>query len=347
MKTKRAYTSFLVSLAVTVLFIISAMLSAGCEGCCGDKEEVYGSVHGLIQKWIGYDPPRVEGDDSGAPGGRVARRVQPNYSASDRTIVWRPDPRVTSVSFYGEQPEPGGPPYVFTNVPGDASINVEYTVPENAPEGSALVDVFTEGNSSTVVEISVSSSSREQSARSRMDPPMVVPQADEPIDAWNVTTWIDPAGITLTTELCQNLVDTARRDEFFFATRMPLAPAEPGSIDHPLPHIFDSPYSQTVKLIDARYPPSDILTGTLEYRTERFSFLANELPSAPGETWMALGLRDTGPVTCPTGLNLAPGHWGIVAETLLNLSRQPDNCEGCTLRTYYCYEGTVSRPGIY
>jgi hypothetical protein len=171
---------------------------------------------------------------------------------------------------------------------------------------------------------------------------MVVPQADEPIDAWNVTTWMGPAGITLTTELCQQLVDTAQRDEFFFATRMPLAPAEPGSIDRPLPHIFDSPYSQTVKLIDATYPASDLLTGTLEYRYERFSFLANELPSAPGETWMALGLRDTGPVTCPTGLNLAPGHWGIVAETLLNLSRQPDNCEGCTLRTYYCYEGTDS-----
>jgi hypothetical protein len=171
---------------------------------------------------------------------------------------------------------------------------------------------------------------------------MVVPQADEPIDAWNVTTWIDPSGITLTTELCQDLVDTARRDEFFFATRVPLAPAEPGSIDRPLPHIFDSPYSQTVKLIDARYPITDILTGTLGYRTERFSFLANELPSAPDETWMALGLRDTGPVTCPAGLNLAPGNWGIVAETLLNLSRQPNNCEGCTLRTYYCYEGTNS-----
>ena len=349
MNIKRAYASFLVSLAVTVLFITAAMLTAGCDGCCSDEEETTMSVHGLTQEWVGYRPPRVSGSNSVEPGGRVQRTVLANDSASARTIVWRPDYRLTDVSFDGRQPEPGGPPYIFLNVPGDEDIKIAYTVPENTPEGSTIVSMFTkisstltEGNSNTVVKMPVSSNARSQSARSRMEHPMVVPQADEPLDVWNVETWIDPAGITLTTELCQSLVDTARRDEFFFATRMPLAPAEPGSIDRPLPHIFDSPYSQTVKLIDTQYPMTDILTGTLEYRFERFSFLANELPSAPGETWMALGLRDTGPVTCPTGLNLAPGSWSIMAETLLNLSRQPDNCEGCTLRTYYCYEGTDS-----
>ena len=351
MNIKRAYASFLESLAVTVLFITAAMLTAGCDGCCGDAEEIWsmtGSVHEFIQEWLGYRPPRVSGSDSAEPGGRVQRTVLANDSASDRTIVWWPDPSVTDVSFDGRQPEPGGPPYIFRNVPGDEDIKIAYTVPENTPEGCKIYDLFhktstvTERTSNTVVEMTVSSNARSQSARSRMEHPMVVPQADEPLDVWNVETWIDPAGITLTTELCQNLVDTARRDEFFFATRMPLAPAEPDSIDRPLPHIFDSPYSQTVKLIDTQHPGTDILTGTLEYRFERFSFLANELPSAPGETWMALGLRDTGPVTCPTGLNLAPGSWSIMAETLLNLSRQPDNCEGCTLRTYYCYEGTDS-----
>lgn len=58
---------------------------------------------------------------------------------------------------------------------------------------------------------------------------------------------------------------------------------------HPPPFVFGGSYSQTLSL---REPVSDAtrLIVPLEYRLERLDFLTNELPSAEGEHWAALGV---------------------------------------------------------
>jgi len=157
---------------------------------------------------------------------------------------------------------------------------------------------------------------------------------------WRITKWVDSKGVTLTTDLCQEWLDRVKSDEFFLAARMPMTTtAITGS--YRLPFVFGDPYSQTLYLDDWSSGPM-ILTATLEYRPERLSFLANELPSAEGEHWAALGISSTTPVSCPQGLNLAVDGWGIIANLLLDLHDQPDACEGCVVRYYYCYEGQES-----
>jgi hypothetical protein len=52
---------------------------------------------------------------------------------------------------------------------------------------------------------------------------------------------------------------------------------------------------------------------------------------------MALGpVSDT--VTCP-GYELAADRWSFKWQNYLDMTHQPENCEGCMLPIYYCYEG--------
>jgi hypothetical protein len=100
------------------------------------------------------------------------------------------------------------------------------------------------------------------------------------------------------------------------------------------------PSPQTFLRLEQYLPLEErILTATLEYRPERLTFLANELPSAPGEHWAALGISAAEAITCPAGLNVAPDDWGITGNFLLDLRDQPDACQGCTVLVYGCYEG--------
>jgi hypothetical protein len=78
----------------------------------------------------------------------------------------------------------------------------------------------------------------------------------------------------------------------------------------------------------------------LEYRPQYHTFLENELPSAPGEHWLALGAATTPTFTCPDGL---PAKWDyrdwFVADLYLDLGGEQDTCAGCNLPLYYCYRG--------
>ncbi len=160
------------------------------------------------------------------------------------------------------------------------------------------------------------------------------------VEAWDVNYWLDPNVITMTTDLCQEWRTKLLSDKFFIAARMPMSTTTiTGS--YRLPFVFGSPYSQTLKF-NMWTPFTTFLTATLEYRPERHTFLANELPSAAGKHWAALGVGAVEPSSCPTGLNVAPGKWEIYANLLLDLHDQPDACEGCTAQFFYCYQGQES-----
>jgi len=227
-----------------------------------------------------------------------------------------------------------------------SGVGVSYTAPS---EETTLVDNFetwySDGSAAaasinTQVTNGMGSASA-SGARTVAPLPMVPagPQAD--VDMWESTKWVDSKGITLTTELCQEWLTRLQGDEFFLAARMPMTTtAITGS--YRMPFVFGGPYSQTLHLQEYYPTYQSLLTATLEYRPERLNFLANELPSAEGEHWAALGISSTVPITCPEGLNVAMNEWGFRAELLLDLHDQPDTCEGCVVRYYYCYEGQES-----
>jgi hypothetical protein len=77
----------------------------------------------------------------------------------------------------------------------------------------------------------------------------------------------------------------------------------------------------------------------MEYRPARFSFLETQLPSAPGEHWLALGVATTPTVTCPAGLNVPGGTWQFQTDFQLDFGGTYDANVGKILSLYNCYEG--------
>jgi hypothetical protein len=155
-------------------------------------------------------------------------------------------------------------------------------------------------------------------------------------DLWQVDQWIEQEGVTLTKELCQDWFASLQSDDAFQAVRTPVSPTAALTESYPLPIVFGGEYSNTMQLFS--YDPfGPVITVPVELRPEYHTFLENELPSAPGEHWMALGLASD-PVTCPD-YEFAAGRWGFKAQSYLDMTHQPDNCEGCVLPTYYCYKG--------
>ncbi len=61
------------------------------------------------------------------------------------------------------------------------------------------------------------------------------------------------------------------------------------------------------------------------------------LPLPLALAFVRLGCQAAEPITCPVGLN--DGSWGLRFHSLLDLSHMPDNCAGCMLPYYLCYEG--------
>ncbi|MBM3134277.1 MAG: hypothetical protein FJZ89_03115 [Chloroflexi bacterium] len=159
--------------------------------------------------------------------------------------------------------------------------------------------------------------------------------AEATIELWQAGMTIAPEGITLTTSLCEEWRTFAQSDDFFLAVRVPVSPTVSITESQPLPLISGGTYSNTMQLVG---PSVRVITTPLELRPERLTFLANELPAAPGETWMAMGpVSDT--TTYPAGLELPPNRWALQTRFYLDLTHQPNNCVGCTLPLYYCYEG--------
>ena len=168
----------------------------------------------------------------------------------------------------------------------------------------------------------------------------MAPQQDYHL--WEIHQWFDPVDVTMTATLCQDWVDFWQEGTTFVALRFPdLSATPPYTGSYALPVVFRGEYSPTLHLLDDRggWPGTAILTAPLEYKPERFTFLENELPSAEGEHWLALGVSSSPPITCPEGLEIGGGDWNVGVEAWLDFGGEEGDCEDCVLALYYCYEG--------
>lgn len=155
---------------------------------------------------------------------------------------------------------------------------------------------------------------------------------------WEVGRWVDSPGITLTTSLCDDWLSLLQSDAAFLAARVPIVPPAYPTQSFTIPLAIRTPQSAVLYLLQDPWPQTTVVSAPLELRPDRFTFANAELPSAPGEAYVALGLSQA-PLACPEGLDIPPDDWHLRGSVWLDLQAQPDNCANCVLPIYYCYEG--------
>ena len=235
----------------------------------------------------------------------------------------------------------GRPTFVFLDVPPDEEIPVTFDLPSEGPyKGNQLPETLTArpdaGEATTAYYLTTLTSQAAAKPVAPEPAPTELARArpEATVEMWTINRWFT-RDIAVSSEECQQAVDLLQSDAAFLAVQVP----EP-------PHLVTESallpiyYNPAVELID--YDGDFDLTSEAVFRPDRFSFVSNELPAEQGEIWLALGISNTAPLSCPTGLET--DNWEIATELSLDLSYVPDDCEGCVLDRYLCYENQ-SLPG--
>jgi hypothetical protein len=330
---------------------LGALWTSGCEDCDDNVSNTPASQPTTTQS-DGFEGRVTANNSRYAPG----ERVELTYS---RQTTGTPPPSRVDITFVGAKevenlqftPPPdadSNPPfYTWSDVDPNTEIRISFDTP-NASPNQAIQNLFSASVGLNVIDASLSTvhvNASQTTTKSDPDPrttrppqELQTPQAEIPV--WQITRWVDVPGQEFTTEFCQDWLDFLQSDEVFMAARFP-EPTHAVTESIPLPMVMTSPYSNTLKVrdLDQGWPPPAVITVPMEIRPERLSFANNHLPNKEGEAWVTLGLSDDQVTTCPAGLNIAKDRWHLFAEGLLDFSNQPDNCDGCSLTLYYCYEG--------
>ncbi len=353
-----AYVQILALLLIVSALVLVVMSMSGCDGCTNHSNHS-SSITSVQKASNATFQCKIKGRYATAsPGGQAKRRLgglvigSPAPDSVD--LHWSPPPGSTNFDWDFPPDNPGGPPpYVWSGLGPYVAVDVTFNMPE-------MPDLET-GESVDVVENLVSTHSDGSASAAQMSTSVIkfnradalpgqtkpLPQGQAPakqpaapdadVDVWQTKLWLDVKGITLTTTFCQDWLDFLQGDEAFLAARMPMPIPLVPTHSYTIPIAYRGDTTPVLELIN--YDSFGVvITLPLELRPERATFLANELPSAPGERWVALGL-DPAPASCPSGLELGSGNWGLRGTAWLDMNDLPNNCEGCTVQVYYCYEG--------
>lgn len=156
---------------------------------------------------------------------------------------------------------------------------------------------------------------------------------------WQIVRWLDFPGETMTTAKCTQWINLLRSDQAFVALRVPVAASEVVSHAVSVPLLLSGDFVPQMQIWRyTPYPSKTVYSTTLQLRPDRLETLANILPQAEGERWLALGVPPDAPA-CADGINQAAKTWSFGARIFLDLSRQTNSCVGCTLPFYFCYAG--------
>jgi hypothetical protein len=350
---------------------------SGCPSCCwcstSTTKTAGAKYHAEIARSQGQAKPGDQVDvilsashiaGEGVDVTFFSRQASGDYSSVD--FSWTPPPYVENISFLDHQPvnPDGPPPYKFVNVPlndnDEASIRVAYVVPPlpSGEEQMLLVDTLQVEHAwgmdaaSAILHVIEHPPQTTASTAPSAAPPWAVFRTPRSVAAQQQDYWLWEtyghfgSDETLTTSLCQDGMDFMQEGTAFVALRFPDLSATPPYTDsYALPVVFWEEYAPTLSLLhDDGYVLTDILTAPLEYKPERFTFLENELPSAEGEHWLALGVPSSPPIICPDGLDIASDDWEFEAELRLDFGGEQGACIECVLPVYYCYEGQEPPP---
>jgi hypothetical protein len=286
-----------------------------------------------------------------APGQQVWRilgiDVTGGVPPSRVTYTWTPPDGASDYTFPGRQPEPGWDPahpvFIFRDVPPAELIPVQLTLPAASPTGGdrlaeSLIARPDVGLATTAYYLTTLAAEAalqtNQAGAAPLGPPLAAAASSPagpaaPVDTWFVRRWYS-RDIPVSSSECQQAVDLLQSDAAFVAIQLPERPHAAG-VSTLLP-IYRNP---RLELVD--YDGALDVVGEATFRTDLFTFAANELPAAPGKVWTTLGASPTPTLTCPAGLTTSA--WELHLEFQLDLSYVPDNCRGCALDVFLCYEG--------
>lgn len=153
---------------------------------------------------------------------------------------------------------------------------------------------------------------------------------------WGITRVASSDGLTLTTAVCNDILDSLQSDSAFLGLRLPVA-AESITETAILPVNFTRGFTPSVNLAFEVGGVWQTLTLPLEYKFDRFDFLHSTFPAETNERWVALGAAENASLTCPDGLNVSPDLWRGNINLWLDV---PD--EAMALPFCYFYDGAES-----
>lgn len=341
---------------VTVILVGSTLLLTGCKPFLGWL--MFGWMKGnnhAQQRIIDPRPIKVaiagREDPEVAPGGGGARVFEAHGNQAGLHFVWWPPLGARDFDFRaGDEPLPGGPPFIWEEIPHEGIAVLFRYAPVYDSDVTQVTDTFSALDGSfferdTVVATTklVQSGGAQASGSATAGSPLPAAEpltaapAGDAIEAWRTIRSFSPQN-SLSTARCQDLVDFVQDDSAFLALRLPLSPTASITQTASILLYLGEPYSNTFRIATVIPSSSTHITVPLGLRRERLDFAANHLPQAAGETWVTLGGWGDA-LTCPPGIDTPAGNWLIQHELLLDLTGQPDNCADCLLPGYYCYEG--------
>lgn len=352
-------TLLLIVAGVFVYFSITACGEGGGGGCGGSSAPYSPPAESpssdiTTNKSVDTPPYSLStlgtGDQSrsdGAikPGSTVTRYI--NYTAEEgydpTSIEWTPPEGASEFTFSLEAAHPVDPgPYIFnTYFPIDLPIRITYKAPPLPSGWTSYVvgEVFKASRGDFADDIRVLtytiSASADAAAEAPQPPPAgprIVDKVSATVSSTLVERWYGVEDTTLTTTLCQQIFDWLQSDGTFIAMRMPVDTSG-GSYD--LPVLF--PPADNTPKAEMQVDASSIQDFSLVVRGNQIPFMENNLPSAAGEHWVALGLDTATPATCPTGLNTSA--WEFYFRFPTNPATPIDS-----MPLYYCQEGQDAPP---
>lgn len=289
-------------------------------------------------------------------GATVPLKLKVSAPAGSR-ITWTPPVGATAPTF-SVPPQPGGPPYVFKNLTAEQlqnGVDVSYGAPalvpcrlacgssaESATSFTDFVDVTTpQGNKSASYMNHEANTTAQNQQQAVVAPvatesvqPVAAPAATVPM--WKLDRWLDINDRPMTPALCQSYVTLGQSANSLLAWRVPISDTIRPNLAYAIP-LMDTPaLSPTLKLIGAGGVSFSL---PLEFRAATSIWANEHLPAAPGELWISLGVEQAAQLTCPADFNL-PAGWSFNLNMWLDLSQQPNACEGCVLPAFVCYKGT-------
>jgi hypothetical protein len=342
------FSAILLLLAAGIFVFLS---NTSCEpggggGCNGSNPPTgMGGSELVAQQSVnkGGSTPYLGGSTGPYLQGELVQRDL-GYSglASVSRMVWTPPEGAANFEFgVGITPEPGGPPYVFLNPPPLFSVGFDM------PTLPAGVDTLRLSESLRIEGADGSSSQAGMVASLYRTPQAPIqpqqaegrPSADassQAVTAYQVDKWRYMDDDVMTTAQCQDIFDMLQGGGAFAALRVPMVPSAQGA-SYQIP-VISGPDASSRPMMDFTAgweAVSGIPNLPLELLPDRMTYLENNLPSASGEAWIAMGVSSDTPVTCPADMNKT--GWEFHFRYFLDLVGQAEE-----LPAYYCYEGNTS-----
>lgn len=348
-----------ISLYTRVLVILLViMLSLACFPDCAEPTPKTSTQTGQVTLgWVFH--PKIDIARVPRTDGRVEFKIKCSMTGTptdDMWLKWHFPKGVTNIQFSYE-PERfssnGGTWRLPLDPTGQADeVTVSYTPPADVDK---VVDKFTADSSylglydqpGTNMAVTTDLTGSSGKAQGEWHPAAAPRAAAVPQDdyyLWETTQWYGADALTVTVDLCQDIVDALQPDTSFVALRFPVQPPTLAYTDpYTLPVSFRSDASPYLALLDERaWPATTVITTPLEYKPQYLTFAENELPTAPGEHWLTLGAVISPTIDCAGVPEIPGGEWEVQTQVWLDFGGVRDTCAGCTLPLYYCYEGQQS-----